>query len=301
MNIIQRIQYFFRFTIPENWSAFKAWWKHGSIMLKLAVIIGIFIVLPLTIYKTKLAYDQANQARQERIDRAKHERQINVDLIEGHKQEKQILKNGPKKYLREQLGVNTDEQVIELFNQNVKYQHHYKDVVAKASAMGNINDFRDYLNKVVYEIQNGENINAAKIKHNFTLTKSPTAVTSEDMNNGVMIIGWDSAAKDAKQQAQKIDKIVDKAQNYKCYVYDVSTQNGANNFSFTLAHFIYEGDKIRDGFNESNWWSGNIYGFKNGLFTYHNTNFDNIPTKMPTASLADPKIKNYGTWLNYEI
>lgn len=301
MTLWQKIVYFFRFTIPEQWTSFKEWWKSGSIMFKLAIVIGVFIVLPLTVYKSYLAYNQANQARQERIDRLTRKRNINVSLAEGHKQEKVILKNGPKKYLREQLDVDTDAQVIDLFNQNLKYHGKYREVVANASDMNDINEFRNYLNKVVYTIQNGESIQASKINHKFKLTTNPSAATQDDLNDGVMIIAWDSKASDAKQQAQKIDKIVDNAKDYKCYVYDVSNQAGVNNFSFTLAHYIYMGDQIRDGYDESNWWSGNIYGFKNGLFTYHSTSLDNTPAKMPTASLANPKIKNYGTWLNYEI
>lgn len=301
MTLWQRIQYFFRFTIPEAWNSFKEWWKNGSIMFKLAIIIGVFVVLPLTVYKSYLAYVQANEARQERIDRLTRKRNINVNLAEGKKQEKLILKEGPKKYLREQLDVNTDQQVINLFNQNVQYKGQYKLVVGRASEMGNINDFRNYLNKVVYTIQNGESVQASKIKHDFSLSTDPSEITQSDLNNGVMIIAWDSKANDAKQQAQKIDNIVKNAKDYKCYVFDVSTPTGVNNFSFTLAHYIYTGDNIRDGYDESNWWSGNIYGFKNGLFTYHSESLDNTPNKMPTASLANPNIKNYGTWLNYEI
>lgn len=300
---MKSIKIFFTRFIPYQWHKFTNWWKQGNLIYRLTIFVLVFIVGPITVYKTYLAYQQAEQQRAAKTEKIKlHHEAIKQDKIIKHqsKADKAIVTAGPRKYLRISLMANTDQQVIQMFNNNAKYHGKYEDVVKHAAKLGDINSFRDYLNPIINEIENGETRKAASLKHEFTITKNPNVITPSLMQSGVMIIGWNSNAADAQQQADKIDDIIDNAKNYKCFVFDTSTEQGRSNFSYQLGMYLNQGDKIRDGYNDTNGWTGIIYGFNNGLFVYHNTSLNNVPKKMPIASLANSNIENDGMWLNNE-
>lgn len=287
MSIWQRIKYFFTFTIPELWTDFKDWLVNGNLMYRLMLFLAI-ITVPFVIWKTKMAYDQqVTLHNREEIKIAKKAKQkVNVKETA---EDKKIVSQGPKKYLRDVMMMN-QHQVIEAFNSSAKYHGRYNEVIQNASALGDIKSFRDYLNPIIDEIQNGQTYQSTRIKHNFTVTTDPSSIKQADLNNGAMIIAWNSKAPTAKTTAEQIDKIVNNAKDYQCYVFDTSVEN--NNFETPLIQFLNQGDHERPGYNSENGWAGQIYGFKNGLLVYHNKSLNNVPQTMPTRSLANVKVKN---------
>lgn len=287
MNLWQKIKYFFTFTIPEKWELFKNWLVNGNLVYRLMLILAI-ITIPFVIWKTKMVYDQQAQLHnRQQIKVAKKAKQkINVKETA---EEKKIVSQGPKKYLRDVMMMN-QQQVIEAFNNSAKYHGKYNEVIENASALGDIKSFRDYLNPIIDEIQHGQSYQSTKIKHDFTITTDPTEIKQEDLVNGAMIIAWNSKSPTAKITAQQIDNIVKNAKNYQCYVFDTSTPT--NNFNVPLTQYLNEGDRERQGFDHTNDWAGQIYGFKNSLFVYHSKTLNNVPQNMPTRSLANNKIKN---------
>lgn len=287
MSVWQRIKYFFTFTIPEQWDRFKDWLINGNLMYRLMLFLAI-LSLPFVIIKTKMAYDQ--QVALHNREEIKVAKQAKKKItVKETPEEKKIVSQGPKKYLRDVMMMN-QHQVVEAFNNSAKYHGRYNEVVQNASALGDIKSFRDYLNPIIEEVQQGQSYQSTKIKHDFTITTDPNSIKPSDYNNGVMIIAWNSKAPTAKATAKQIDNIVNNAKDYSCYVFDTSTPT--NNFQAPLVQFLNNGDTERPGFDSSNDWAGQIYGFKNQLFVYHNKSLNNVPQTMPTRSLANNKIKN---------
>lgn len=294
MNLWQKIKYFFTWTIPDNWEKLKHWWQDTSLVYRLMAFVLIFMVTPLTIYKSHLAYQnaKANHARQIKIAKQRSQKTGQLaNKVKETPEDKKIIKDGPKKYLRDVMMMN-QHQVVEAFNNNANYHGRYNAVIEHAAKLGDINSFRDYLNPIIDEVENGETIQAQRIHHKFELTTDPNDITADDMNNGAMIISWNSHANNAQQTANQIDNIIKNAKGYQCFVFDTYNQAGKNNYLMQFTHFMSIGDKMRDGFDSSNAWAGTIYAFNNGLLVYHSKNLNNVPNKLPVKSIANSDIQN---------
>ena len=285
MNLKDRISYFFSFTLPDLWDRFTYWLKHGNRIYVMSFFFLIFMI-PIVGIQSYWTYENCKEAESQR----NHIKTENVSTYNNHVLDGEVLKGGAAKYLRDELLCKTNKQVIAKFNNNEQYQGRYDVAVSHANSLGkNINDFRNYLNPIINEIQDGQSVKEAKINKNFKITNPQTTITDNQKNNGVLIIGWNSNQSNAQQEADQISKIVKDAKNYSVVVYDTKNQDGQNAFSlpfWTTIQNLNTG-KFNDGFNKQNAWTGVAYGFENGILTYHTKDLNGIPNNLPTASIAD--------------
>lgn len=295
MSFGQKILYFFRVSIPEFFINLKDKFFSLSIMFRLAIFIGIFVVLPFTVYKTYLAYQNQVQTHQTSSDKIKiTNKEINNFAnkeASGYDNNNHSAKT-VKKYLRTILMLDTDDEVKNLFDRSAEYHGRYNVIINHAAELDG-DDFKNYLNDVADELQKGEQYHAQKIDHNFSTTTRYDVASQNDLSNGVMFILWNSNDQNAQEQAKKIDNYILKS-HVKTYVYDQASEQGKQMFSSQLTTYVNEGNKMRDGFNSKVLLNGEFvaYAFNNGLPVFISNSLDNLPNKLPTESIANSTIKN---------
>lgn len=295
MSFGQKILYFFRVSIPEFFINLKDKFFSLSIMFRLAIFIGIFIVLPFTVYKTYLAYQNQVQMHQASSNKIKiTNKEINnvaSNEASGYNNDSHSPKT-VKKYLRTILMLDTNDEVKNLFDKSAEYHGRYNVIIKHAAELDG-DDFKNYLNDVADELQKGEQYQAQKVDHNFSIMTRFDAASQNDLSNGIMFILWNSSSQDAQEQAKKIDNYISKS-HVKTYVYDQASEQGKQIFSSQLTAYVNEGNKMRDGFDSKVLLNGEFvaYAFNNGLPVYISNSLDNLPNKLSTESIANSTIKN---------
>lgn len=275
-----KIKYFFQFTIPDLWDRLKYWIKHGN-RLSVYTFFLVLIAIPTIAVQSYYRYENLKQENEEKTEQTTKQPKNYYNNVLNE----EVMEDGPKKYLQEQLDLKTEDDVEAKFNDNAKLKGKYKEVIEYAEKITDVNELRDYLNPIIDELKSGETVKSASIPKSFEYKTLYDYPTNDDMLNGIMIIGINGNNLDEVKQA---NKIVKNAKNYKVFVYDIARSNSVKaTYQNIFYQYIQNRDsgKYRPGF-DSSFRPGKIYGFCNGLMTYNKNNLKDVPSKMPTKSIS---------------
>lgn len=261
---------FFVYKIPDLFFRIKESVKDNP---WLSIGIGITtIALSLAIYQG-VQYNKYEQLRKNQ--------EIAQKKLDKNKSVMNIPQAGAEAFLEQQLNTKNKEQTIKMFNDSVKYQGKYDEIIAKTKNFTKNSQFQDYLNPIVEELLSGPLVSQRSTGIDFE--DDFIQLNSDETVNGVLLILIDSKN---KSEVDKVKEIKSKKHDYQIKVYDKNSTNGEANFNTLRGSYLFGGNGERKGFNSKNDWAGVAYGFNDNKFVYHTKSLDDIPEKLPLKSLS---------------
>lgn len=257
---------FLFYTLPNWTSAFINFTKkNGLIWWGIVGLTGIMFVVGTVSGVNYARYCRERTAYQRQKKMA--ERMIKV---------KNIYEEGPEKYLEEQLDCKNKAQVIREFNDSEKWQGRYPEVIQHCQNYKTNKQFQNYLNPIVRQIQNGPLVKQQGI--DLTFADKQINPDQDCVVEGVMLVLIDSKN---GEQVHEIRELKESHPDYKLVVYDKQSPHGELNFQGLAKSWLWAGEGLPEGFNNSNDWTGVAYAFNNDQMVFHSHSLKNLPKKLP--------------------
>lgn len=278
-NKITKKQKEFRYE-KEHWYQ-KLWKKFKNMSLPLqvgTVFLGAFMVL-------SIFFGYVNSRMN--ID-YKHYEAVNNRYAPNNNY---LVKKGAVSYLKEQLHVSSENEIIKKINDTQKYHGRWEEIKSQVQQCKNNKQLWAVLNPVVEAVQSGKRYRPEAIKANFKTYSMATIPVPLKFDN-LIIVGYDSKN---NQQIEVLNKFVKNNPAIQLLAFDTSSDGGKQAFQIPMYNFLNEGNQSKQGYSiNKNAWLGVAYGFTNDNLSFHTKNLNDLENMhgIPTKSLYDPSIVN---------